>query len=82
MVRSITPVDNIKICSSVIGTKKAGNSAVRLEVLPGQEGCYQETQILLQGNTCYGEPGEIVECEEGRTYRIVTAGNCVKRCMD
>ena len=75
MVRSITPVDTLKICNSVIGTRKAGNSSIRLETLPGQEGCYPETKILLQGNTCYGGLEKIVECEEGRTYQLVTNGN-------
>ena len=70
LIRSITPVDVVKICNSVIGTKENGNSTIRLETLPGQEGTYEKTRILLQGNTCYGDPEQIVECEEGREYEL------------
>lgn len=77
MVRSITPVDTLKIINSVVGTKESGNSSIRLETLAGWEGCYPETCILLQGNTCYGDPEESVECEEGRTYRTVMSGNLI-----
>lgn len=79
MVRSITPIDTLKICNSVIGTPKAGNSSIRLETLPGQAEEYPETEILLQGNTCYGEVEKIVECEGERAYRVVENGNLIKR---
>lgn len=74
MVRSITPVDVIKIVNSVIGTKKTGNSNICLETLRGQEGQYPKTHIVLQGNTCYGDPVNIT-CEEGRNYCVVNNGN-------
>ncbi len=75
LVRSITPVDVVKICNSVIGTRENGNSTIRLETLPGQEGAYEKTRILLQGNTCYGDPEQIVECQEGREYELTACGN-------
>lgn len=78
LVRSITPVDTIKILNSVIGTKKEGNSPVRLEALPGREGEYGVTQILLQGNTCYGNVENMVECRGGREYELVQCGNLVR----
>lgn len=77
MVRSITPVDTVKICCSVIGTREHGNSSIRLETLPGQEGNYPKTQILLSGNTCYGDPEQIVECQEGRACELVVSGNLI-----
>lgn len=75
LVRSITPVDVVKICNSVIGTKEKGNSSIRLETLPGQEEKYGKTRILLQGNTCYGEPEQIVDSQDGREYELVAYGN-------
>lgn len=75
LIRSITPVDTIKISNSVIGTREWGNSRIRLETLPGQEGNYQETQILLSGNTCYGDPEQVVECEQNRNYTLFTTAN-------
>ena len=75
LVRSITPVDVVKICNSVIGTKEKGNSSIRLETLPGQEGKYGKTRILLQGNTCYGDPEQIVDCQDGREYELAACGN-------
>lgn len=77
LVRSITPVDTIKILNSVIGTKEEGNSLIRLETLPGREGQYGMTRILLQGNTCYGGMEDMVECQEGREYEMVQCGNLV-----
>ncbi len=78
MVRSITPVDTLKILNSVIGTKEEGNSLVRLETLPGREGQYGMTQILLQGNTCYGDVEDIVECHKGRSCEMIQCGNLVR----
>lgn len=75
LVRSITPVDVVKITGSVIGTKENGNSRIHLETLPGQEGNYGKTRILLQGNTCYGDPEKIVDRQEGREYELVCCGN-------
>lgn len=75
LVRSITPVDVVKITGSVIGTKQSGNSKIRLETLPGQEGAYGVTRLLLQGNTCYGEEKDLVECGDGRSYELIAAGN-------
>ena len=75
LMRSITPVDTVKIVNSVIGTKENGNSRIRLETLPGQEGNYGKTHILLQGNTCYGDPESAVECETGRECAVTSLGN-------
>ena len=75
LVRSITPVDTIKILSSVIGTREKGNSSIRLETLPGQEGNYGKTRILLAGNTCYGDAEAMVTCQEGREYEVTAYGN-------
>lgn len=77
LVRSITPVDTVKICNSIIGTKTSGNSSIRLETLPGEEGHYSDTRILLQGNTCYGKIDSIVECEDGRSYHLTAVGNLI-----
>lgn len=79
LVRSITPVDTVKIINSVIGTKEAGNSPIRLETLPGREGEYGVTQFLLQGNTCCGAVEDIVECHEGREYELTAIGNLDNR---
>lgn len=77
LVRSITPVDMMKISNSVISAKKKGNSSIHLETLPGWAECYPETQIPFQWNTCYGEPEKIMECGKRRACRIVTSGNLV-----
>lgn len=77
LVRSITPVDTVKILNSVIGTKEEGNSPIRLEALPGREGEYGVTQILLLGNTCYGDVDDMVECDDGREYELVQYGNLI-----
>ncbi len=77
LVRSITPVDAVKIVNSVIGTKEEGNCPIRLEALPGREGQYKKTRILLQGNTCYGDVDNIVECQKGREFEMVQCGNLV-----
>lgn len=75
LVRSITPVDTIKICNSVIGTALDGNSSIRLECLMGQEGSYPATGVVLYGNTCYGGMEALVECEEHRKYDLTAAAN-------
>lgn len=77
LVRSITPVDTVKICNSVIGTKTGGNSSIYLETLPGQEGNYPKAMLLLQGNTCYGEPENLVESDAGRPYQLTAIGNLI-----
>ena len=59
----------------MIGTRDMGNSTIRLETLPGEEGNYGKTRLLLMGNTCYGDTDHLVECQKGREYELTTFGN-------
>lgn len=71
LVRSITPVDSVKILNSVVD-----NNRIQLETLPETEEAYGETQVLLSGNTFTSEgKTELVRCEEGRSCSLTTVGN-------
>ena len=71
LVRSITPVDTVKIMGSAIG-----DSRIELECLPELRDCYPDTHILLIGNTFRAEKKmELVRCGEGRRCRLTMAGN-------
>lgn len=73
LVRTITPVNTVKVISSVVGKGLA-----RLETLPGFENQYSRTQILVMGSTFTAESSmELVNCEEGRACKLTTLGNIV-----
>lgn len=73
LVRSITPVDTIKVVNSVLD-----GSTVLLEALPDQQTPYPVTQVLLLGNTL-ATKGQtyLVQSQPGRSCRLKTAGNLV-----
>lgn len=74
LVRSITPVDTIKVINSVIG-----DSNILLESLPEEDVAYPKTQVLLMGNTFSAE-GEnvLVRCEEGCCCQLKVLGSLVQ----
>ena len=73
LVRSITPVDTIKVVNSVLD-----GSTVLLEALPDHQTPYPVTQVLLLGNTL-ATKGQtyLVQSQPGRSCRLKTAGNLV-----
>lgn len=72
LVRSITPVDVVKVVNSVIN-----ESGILLQTLPGEEGKYGLTRILMNGNTCLGKDSAIsIECQEGREC-MLKAADCL-----
>ncbi len=75
LLQSITPINVVKILNSVIGTHENGNSGIELKTLPGEEGKYVKTEVVLIGNTCYGEPEDIVSCQQGREYGLTVFAN-------
>lgn len=74
LVRSITPVDTVKIIASVLGEGK-----IRLESLPG-EFPYPDTSVLLMGNT-FRTAGsmELVECAPGRSCSLKAVGSITEQ---
>lgn len=73
LVRSITPVNTVKILNSVISSK-----LIQLETLEGA-GDYQKTKVLAMGNTYSGhEPMELVSCEKGRSCGLSVVGSLVE----
>lgn len=70
LVRSITPIDTIKIINSLLA-----DCEIRLESLP-QEKEYPETRLLLMGNT-FGAEGRscLVCCEDNRSCLLMASGN-------
>lgn len=73
LVRSITPINTIKVVSSALGSGK-----VSLESLPG-DFIYPETRILMMGNTfSKSGPQTIVECGPGRICSLKMAGSLVE----
>lgn len=73
LVRSITPVNTIKILNSVIGERW-----IQLERLKTEQ-TYQKTKVLMMGNT-YNADGDVeaVRCEDGRSCHLVVAGSLVE----
>lgn len=73
LVRSITPVNTIKILNSVIG-----DSNILLESLPEEPVQYPVTQVLLLGNTFTAKgKTELITCDSGRSCKLKAAGNLV-----
>ncbi len=73
LVRTITPVDTIKVVNSVIGDSK-----ILLETLPEGNLEYPVTQILLSGITFTGKgKNTLVQCETGRKCQMKTVGSLV-----
>lgn len=71
LVRSITPVDTVKITGSVVG-----DSRIELECLPERKDCYPDTHVLLLGNTyTAAKKMELVRCGEGRRCQLTMAGS-------
>lgn len=71
LVRSITPVDTVKIVNSTIYGK-----CMQLECLEEEKGNYGETQILLMGNTMRTPKDEVlIDCQEGRSCQLTFVGN-------
>lgn len=71
LVRSITPVDTIKVVNSVLGT-----GGIWLESLEEEKEHYMEAQVAFIGNT-FTMKGtmELIRCEEGRRCSLTAAGN-------
>lgn len=75
LVRSITPVDAVKVVNSVLRT-----GGICLECLEEEKGGYPETQVLLMGNTIKAKGTmELVRCDDGRRCRLTCAGNLTER---
>ena len=71
LVRSITPVDTVKIVNSTIYGK-----CMQLECLESEKGAYSDTQILLMGNTiCIPDNEILIECQDGRSCKFTSVGN-------
>lgn len=71
LVRSITPVDTVKILNSSIRGK-----CMDLESLEDREGTYGDTRLLLVGNTVKPEREEpFIQCGTGRKCTLAAAGN-------
>lgn len=71
LVRSITPVDTVKIVNSTIYGK-----CMQLECLEEEKGAYGDTQILLMGNTIRVPEEEVlIECQDGRSCKFTAVGN-------
>lgn len=74
LVRSITPVDTVKIVNSTIYGK-----CMQLECLEEEKGAYGDTQILLMGNTMRVPENEVlIDCQEGRSCKFTSAGNLME----
>ena len=71
LVRSITPVDTVKIVNSTIYGK-----CMQLECLEEEKGAYGDTQILLMGNTIRVPEEEVlIKCQDGRSCKFTAVGN-------
>lgn len=73
LVRSITPVDSIKVLNSVIR-----DNHIQLEHLPETKEAYGMTRVLLSGNTFTAEKDmKLIQCEKGRSCQLTETGNLV-----
>lgn len=73
LVRSITPVDCIKVLNSVVG-----DSDILLEALPEEDVTYPKTQVLLMGNTLTADGDtSLIRCEEKCSCEVKAVGNLV-----
>ncbi len=71
LVRSITPVDAVRILNSSLT-----EGGIELECLPGQEGNYPDTRILISGNYLRGKTkSQLVRCDDGRSCSFKAVGN-------
>ncbi len=71
-LRSITPMDRIRVLNTDLGA-----SSVKIETLPGEEGHFVPARLLFSGCSFDGDEPAIT-CENEREYRTVLSGNFTK----